>query len=316
MQAPAPPGEPGTPGRQVGAATFRYSSEPLETFKSDHQEVQLLAAGDGTEVIRHILHPKARWALRPAEGWDALEWFMVLSGTLRWFRPEGDVVMGPGEYVSACPVTEELLFQAETEVVLLYVTSQPVFHHYSREVQEMMALAVAVEQKDGYTADHCRRIMSRSMQVGRRLGLSPPRLFALHFAAFFHDVGKTVIPDSILKKPGPLTGEEWDVIRRHPVVGREMVERTYLREAGPIIDQHHERMDGSGYPYGLKGEAILAEAQIIAVVDSFDAMTSDRVYRKAKSVEAAVHELQQQAGKLYREDVVQAFLECLAEERQ
>ncbi|MEW6046592.1 MAG: HD-GYP domain-containing protein [Bacillota bacterium] len=294
---------------------LRRSGTPIESVRADGLDIELLSTGDGTEVIRHVLRPGARWALRPAEGWDALEWFMVLSGTLRWLRPDGDILLHAGDHVAARPVTEDCLFQAEGEVVLLYVTSQPVFHRYSRETREMMELAVAVEEKDGYTADHCRRIMTRSMQVGRSLGLSAQRLFALHFAAFHHDLGKVAIPDSILGKPGPLTEDEWVVIRRHPIVGREMIERTHMQEAGPIIEQHHERLDGSGYPYGLKGDAILVEAQIVAVADSYDAMTSDRVYRRAKTAEEAAGELKEKAGVLYRDDVVQAFLQCLADER-
>ncbi|MEW6047585.1 MAG: HD-GYP domain-containing protein [Bacillota bacterium] len=301
-------------GLSTGPLRFSRRGEAIETVRLDRMALHLLAAGEGVEVIRHVMEPKARWALRPAEGWHALECFVVESGKLRWFRPDGDVLLGPGDCVAAHPVTEECLFRAETELSLLYITSEPVFAQYSQESRQMMELAVTVEQKDGYTAGHCRRIMTRSMAVGRRLGLPPGRLWALHYGAFLHDLGKVSIPDDVLRKPGPLTLDEWQIIYRHPLVGSDMVERTVLRQAAPIIAQHHERLDGSGYPNALRGDAILLEAQIVAVVDAYDAMTSDRPYRKAKPADAAMQELCALSGTHYRPDVVQAFLATLAEE--
>lgn len=273
--------------------------------------VRLLASHDGTEVIEHIMSPGTRWALSPAEGWEALEYFRVLEGWLHWDRPGGVVVLGPNSDFTACPVAEEYLFRAESRVRLLYVSSRPVFHTFSAELQEMMHLAVAVETKDGYTADHCRRITDLSMALGRKLGLSPGRLLVLNYGAFLHDIGKVGVPDHILGKPGALSEAEWQIMKRHTVIGRDMVAKTFMHEAAPIIEQHHERLDGSGYPHGLSGDEILLEAQIVAVVDSYDAITSDRVYRPARSPAEGWAELQRGAGRLYRPDVVQAFGELL-----
>lgn len=272
-------------------------------------EVQLLASSNGMEVVRHVLEPRARWGLVPDPQGSALECVVVESGTLRWFRPGGDRMLGPGDCLVGNPVSETCLFRAETRVSLLYATSRPVFESYVQESARIMELAVQVEQKDGYTADHCRRIMTYSMDVGRRLGLGADRLWALHYGAFLHDIGKVTLPDTILNKPGPLSPAEWELVRRHPEAGREMVESTSLRAAGPIIEQHHERYDGSGYPRGLRGDQILIEAHIVAVVDSFDAMTTDRPYRRAKPAEQALQELRRESGIRYHPDVVRAFVQ-------
>lgn len=290
-------------------------STALEVVKRNKMELRLLAQGDGTEVVEQIMEPGARWALFPQDGWEALEYFQVLDGRLRWYRQDGDVILGPGSGLSVCPVVEEHIFEADTPVRLLYVSSRPVFHYYSTELQEMMRLAVAVETKDHYTADHCERITSLSMAVGRELNLPPARLVLLNFGAYLHDVGKVGVPESVLGKPGPLSEAEWEIMRRHTIYGREMVERTFMKDAGVIIEQHHERLDGSGYPYGLKGDEILLEAQIVAVVDSYDAMTTDRIYRQARSHDEAIAQLQEGIGTLYRRDVVETFIKVLSERR-
>lgn len=268
----------------------------------------LVAAGDGTEVIRQTLGAGSRWALSPAEGWHALEHFTVLSGSLHWHRSDGVIVLGPGDSVSAVPVTEDCIFVAETDTEMLYVSSQPVFHHYSQEAQRMMDLAVQVEIKDGNTADHCRRIVDLSMKVGQALALSPSDTVALNYGAFLHDIGKVRVPDHILGKAGPLTDDEWQVMRCHPTWGGEMLEGTSLSMAAPIVKQHHERWDGSGYPRGLQGDEISLGAAIVAVVDSFDAMTADRVYRKGRPTAEAVAEIERHRGTLYNPLVVDAFL--------
>jgi HD-GYP domain-containing protein (c-di-GMP phosphodiesterase class II) len=273
-------------------------------------DLSLLASGDGTEVIHHRLTAGARWALGPEEGWNALEFFFVLSGKLIWKLPEGDRLLEAGDSISASPVQKYSIFVAETDTEFLYVTSSPVFHHYSQAIREMMDLAVSVEQKDGYTADHCQRIMKLSMMLGEAMNLTATQLYELNFGAFFHDVGKVKVPESILGKPSSLTNEEWAIMKQHTLYGRQMLEETelpYLQVAASIVEQHHERYDGSGYPHGLRGEQICTGAAIIAVVDSYDAMTTDRVYRKGCSKEEALVEIERGNGTLYRSDVVDAF---------
>lgn len=287
---------------------MRGAGEPLQVVRLAGMELRLLAAGDGTEIIEQVLRPGVRWALCPQSGWTALEYFRVLDGELSQQAPDGDVTLGPGDSFSACPVDQEYLFRAESQVRLLYVTSAPVFHQYCADLRELVRLAGLVEARDHGGKEHCERVTARCMAVGRRLGLPPARLLALNYGAWLHDVGLVAVPEQILKKPGSLTRAEWAVMKRHPTTGKEMVAKTFLREAAEIIEQHHERLDGTGYPHGLRGDQIRLEAQVVAVIDSYDAMTTDRAFRPAIGHAAAVAALQRGAGAHYRPEVVQSFL--------
>jgi len=197
-------------------------------------------------------------------------------------------------------------------VTLLYMSSQPVFHELSDEIQGLVALAKEVERKDRHTQEHCERMESLSMLVGERMKLPPERLELLIYAALLHDIGKIGIPNYILKKSGPLTGEEWQEIKKHPSAGRAIIEKTFLKDAGPIIEQHHERYDGTGYPLGLKGDEILVEARIIAVVDAFDAMGSDRPYRKALTNDQVIAELRRCSGTQFDPEVVEVLIDVIS----
>lgn len=275
-------------------------------------ELTLLGSGDGTEIIHHLLYAGARWAMVPAEDWTALEHLTVLSGSLLMSSAsEGEVLLEAGDSVSVCPVKEHTIFTAKTDVAFLYVTSQPQFHFYSNTVKDMMDLAIQVERKDGYTAGHCNRIKELSMVLGKSMGLNEDQLYILNLAAFLHDIGKVKVPDEILQKPAKLTSEEYDLVKRHTVWGREILEETGFEDlvkAGAIVEQHHERFDGKGYPSGLQGDEIRLEAAIISVADAFDAIISDRVYRKGMSMDEAFGELQRNKGTMFHPDVVDAFL--------
>jgi HD-GYP domain-containing protein (c-di-GMP phosphodiesterase class II) len=176
------------------------------------------------------------------------------------------------------------------------------------------ALAAALEAKDDYTADHARSIADLAVDVGRRLGLRDGALRDLRYGAIFHDIGKIAIPDAILNKPGPLTDEEFEVVKRHPEVGEQILAPIpFLREARRIVRHDHERWDGGGYPDGLRGEEIPIGARIVLVVDAWHAMVSDRPYRAGLAPEEAREELLRHAGTQFDPKVVAALLECLDE---
>ncbi len=283
----------------------------IEKVYLKNMELSLLASGDGTEVILHKLNKGARWAMGPAEDWTALEHLTILSGTLNYNSPSEEIILRAGDSVNACPVTEHSIFVAETEVEFIYVTSQPQFHFYSNSLKEMLDLAVLVEKKDGYTAEHCDRIKELSMSVGTVIGLSQDELYILNLAAFLHDIGKIKVPDEILNKPNKLTDEEYEIMKKHTTWGKETLAATQLVDlikAGDIIEQHHERFDGKGYPNNLTGEEIHIEAAIITVVDAFDAMTSDRVYRKGMDIDSALEEITRNRGTMFNPKIVDAFL--------
>ena len=171
-------------------------------------------------------------------------------------------------------------------------------------------LAQAVGLRDTYTGEHSQRVTSFALLLGRQLQLSAEDLEVLRFATPLHDLGKIGIHDSILRKPGPLTPEEFDVMKTHATGGAEIVEKVPdLHQAVPIVRSHHERWDGCGYPDGLAGEDIPRLARIVAVADAFDALVFDTPYRRGQSVEIAFAEIEKQRGRQFDPDVVTALVQ-------
>jgi putative nucleotidyltransferase with HDIG domain len=296
---------------ESGGLILRRAETSLETVKLRGLELQLIGSGDGTEVIHHRLSAGSLWGLYPAEGWNALEFVYILSGSLSWHSPKGEHIMRPGDSISAQPVTKESLFVAKSDCEFLYVSSEPVFHHYSQNTKELMRLAVEIEEKDGNTSDHCQKILTLSTLMGEKMDLSPTEMFHLNYGAFLHDIGKVKVPDRILGKPGKLTDDEYQIMKKHSYYGRQMLHDTglpNLQKAGVIVERHHERFDGSGYPHALKGGEIDICSAIVAVVDTYDAITSDRVYRKGRTKEEALNELEHWRAN-YHPEVLAAFFQ-------
>ena len=167
------------------------------------------------------------------------------------------------------------------------------------------ALSLAIEAKDHTTHDHLKRVQTYAVQIGEDLGLAREVLDALRAASLLHDIGKLAVPEQILSKPGRLTAEEFEKMKIHPIVGAEILSRVqFPYPVVPIVRSHHERWDGKGYPDGLRGEDIPIGARILAVVDCFDALTSERPYRRARSVEETIIHIRQESGKTYDPRVV------------
>jgi putative nucleotidyltransferase with HDIG domain len=175
-----------------------------------------------------------------------------------------------------------------------------------RSTAAMESLSATVDARDAYTAGHSRRVQQLALAIGRELGLSQAELDLLGHAALFHDIGKLAIPDAILLKPASLTTEEWELMQRHADEGARIIDRLgFLNDAVPAIRHHHERIDGAGYPDGLKGEEIPLGARIIHVADALDSMLTTRIYRAARPASEALDELRRAAG-------TQFCLRCVA----
>ena len=174
----------------------------------------------------------------------------------------------------------------------------------------VVAMSNAVDARDSYTAGHSARVSKISLILGKELGLSEIDLKNLEFATLFHDLGKIGISDNILNKSGKLSDEEYDIIKKHPSIGVSILKDIdFLADALPLIRHHHERFGGGGYPSGLKGEDIPLGARIIAVADTYDAMTSDRPYRLGLDHESAINEIIKNKGSQFDDRVVDAFME-------
>ena len=172
----------------------------------------------------------------------------------------------------------------------------------------LKALTAALETRDSETHGHSERVVTYSLRLGREYGLNSEEMKSLEFGSLLHDIGKIGVPDSILRKPAKLTEEEWVRMREHPFHGQQILRGIeFLQGASRVVAQHHEKWDGTGYPLGLRGEEIDICARIFAVADAFDAITSDRVYRRGKPYEAAAQELDDWAGRQFDPKVVEAF---------
>lgn len=176
-------------------------------------------------------------------------------------------------------------------------------------VEFVQSLASALDARDPYTAGHSQRVSDGACAIASALRFSAPRLEEIRIAALLHDIGKIGIADSVLQKPGKLTNEEFRLIQQHPGIGRRILEGVHGFHAYlPVVELHHENWDGTGYPHGLRGEDVPLCARIVHVVDAYDAMTSDRPYRRGMSHEQAVAILEKFAGTQFDAEIVRIFI--------
>lgn len=179
-------------------------------------------------------------------------------------------------------------------------------------IATISALANAIETRDRYTRGHTERVHKAAVAIATEMGWNEERMKALRMGGLLHDIGKIGVPDAILNKPGPLTPQEFEIMKSHPILGAKIVEAIpFLRPALPYILYHHERYDGKGYPHGLAGDEIPIEGRILAVVDTVDAITSDRPYRRGKNIEIAVEELKAHAGTQFDPEIVAICVKIL-----
>ena len=181
-------------------------------------------------------------------------------------------------------------------------------------VATMTSLAQVVEAKDSTTRGHLDRTQRYGLALAERVDPQLVERPEVAYGFFLHDIGKVGIPESVLCKPGPLTDDEWDIMRTHPGIGAQIVEPIrFLEGAVEIVRTHHERWDGRGYPVGLRGEQIPLAARVFAIADCFDAMTSDRPYRAAMSFGEAFEEIRLGSGTQFDPDIVEVFLDLASE---
>ncbi|MFM8322804.1 MAG: HD domain-containing phosphohydrolase [Chloroflexota bacterium] len=211
--------------------------------------------------------------------------------------------------------------RAESQLKNLYAQNQALLAQTQQAHQDLMLAydetiagwSHALDLRDKETEGHSERVTELTLQLACRLGVGEQQLTPMRRGALLHDIGKLGVPDHILLKPGPLTSSEWELMRKHPVFAYEMLSPiAYLKPALAIPYCHHEHWDGNGYPRGLRGPQIPLEARIFSVVDVWDALTSDRPYRKAWTREQALDEIKAQSDRMFEPAIVSAFLEVAA----
>ncbi len=232
----------------------------------------------------------------------------------------GLVVLGERRHWERSSFTPEKSSLAMALVQHAGIAIENAQHYWSLQrahLETIIGLGEALETRDTYTRGHSERAVEYARVLAKELGLTPEQEDRLRYATILHDIGKIGIPDGILNKPGNLTDEEYTLMKTHPVKGANIVSKIrFLERVAPSIRHHHEHWDGTGYPDGLAGEDIPIESRIVAVLDAYDAMMSDRVYRKAPGREYAVDELCRRSGKQFDSKVVTAFLKVLGVEKE
>lgn len=287
-----------------------------------YEGYNVLTAGDGQEALDQMstISPDMIISDIAMPGMDGYSFFQNVRARNDWLaipfvfltaRGERDDIL-TGKNLGA----EDYLVKPLTrDELLTAVRSRLARSHELRMVQLQQAyeasltvLANAIDLRDPYTRGHIERVTDYSLALASQLGWHGRKLEQLRFGAILHDIGKIFIHEAQLFTNKPLTEEDWYEIRLHPIAGAEMIKDVhFLAPAVPIVRHHHERWDGGGYPDGLTGREIPPSARIVAVADSFDAMTIDRPYRKARSPQDAYQELVSKSGTQFDPEVVEAF---------
>ena len=203
--------------------------------------------------------------------------------------------------------------------VAFVIQNADLFQNLQRAyIDTLSALTSAIDAKDSYTRGHSERVTELSIKLATEVGIAPEEIEKIKLGGLLHDIGKIGIPEGILNKPGRLNDEEFEIIKSHPDLGLHILGKVEFLEAiVPIIRHHHERYDGKGYPSGLKGEEIPLLARIVSVVDTYDAMTTDRPYRKAMTLEEALKEIERCSGSQFDPEIAAHFIRMtMRESRQ
>lgn len=307
--------------RNVPGAIFTY------VLNEDGTD-QIEFANEGCEVIYEVsaeeLHndPTALWSMVHPEDVDAMrdsvmdsasrlidwqhEWRITPnSGTTKWLRGRGTPIKRKDGSIAWMTIVIDQSDIKNSEQAISQALQKTIF-----------VLAAALEKRDPYTAGHEERVTEIAKLIAREMHLDKSTIQGVEFAAMVHDVGKIVVPAEILSKPGKLSDAEFELIKAHPDVGADLLKDIQFDwPIAEIIRQHHERIDGSGYPKGLKGDQILLEARIIAVADVLEAMASHRPYRSSLGLEKAAEEIKQGAGIRYDARVAEACLKLVSQSR-
>lgn len=257
--------------------------------------LQLLCKCPEFEFMEQFIARDAVIWLVPAEDPDTVEFFFVHSGKIRLDLDEGSKTLCAGEYFFVKNLKHEVILKSYQDSTILYLSNRPMFEESKSFDSYLNELLDDINQKDNYTHQHSHNVMRYSLMMFERMYPNYSMQEALYsdlaIASLFHDAGKCNVPDEVLKKNGKLDAEEMQYIFRHPLDSARMLRQYYGDRVAEIAGNHHERLDGSGYPCGLKSHQISPEAKILAVADAFDAMTTNRGYNRVKSPLEAAEEL-------------------------
>lgn len=272
---------------------FNRRTATGEIAAENEPSAELLAKQGDLEVILYRINGESVVWLFPATDPNAIEYFFVHAGGVDLAMDDGLVSLGAGESFSVSGLTTDVPVKMHGDTEILYVTNCPAFEQVQDVDVSLKELLTRINEKDHYTSRHSKAVLQYSLAIYDAMQDRGPDISRedLAFAALFHDVGKCFVPVEILQKPDKLEQAELRFILRHPVDSGRMLLPKFGEQIAEIARNHHERLDGTGYPRGLRAEDISLSSQIVAVADAFDAMTSNRGYNIVKTFLEAAEEL-------------------------
>jgi HD-GYP domain-containing protein (c-di-GMP phosphodiesterase class II) len=269
----------------------------------DDTVLSLLAEYDNIEIMLQTIKKDAVIWISPSDDLDMMEFFYIIEGNLVLKSEHETIKLGKNDCFYVTGLKDDVLLKSDSHVKVLYVTSRPIFDNLENFNCDLTELLDKIDEKDQNTKRHSKKVMDISVKISEKLNFVDTTINDIAVASLFHDVGKCFVPDEILKKAGKLDADEWRYIIKHPHNSKRLLENKFGIEIAKIAQMHHERLDGSGYPYGLRGNQIPMGARIIAISDSFDAMTASRGYNVTKTYIEAVQELESKK-EWYDKDIV------------
>lgn len=279
---------------------------------SGGNQTHLLHSDPGFEATIDIV-PKGTVGCLYSPPTVNFEFNYILKGKLELFGAKEKALLESGDTFTYYALQRNYMFRALEDTEMLCIKKEPDYPEQEDFVNHLNEVLSQLQEADGDTLEHCERVKSLSMGIAYYLRYDPSKLLTLFYAAKFHDVGKAKIPIDILLKPGKLTDEEYAVMKEHSRYTYEMIREYHGEEIALIAFEHHEKLDGTGYPRGLRDDQISMPARIICVADAYDAMTVTRPYRKGLSREEAIRELRRCEGTQFDGRVVDALERYLEE---
>lgn len=301
----------------MSGMTIIKNDKYIEQVVSDNKNnvSELLYSQDGFEVIRYKMPKGTHGIFDAMDTIDETEIYYVLSGQILISPFNGpEEIIGPGDTMIISKSHHNYPFKVFQDSIFMCNSSGQIYDKKKYIIEKLNSLMTSLQEKDGHTKEHCIRVQRLSMKIAKELKIDDSCLVNLFQAARFHDIGKIMISTEILLKPHQLTATEKKIMETHPLESYKLVVEAFGEEIGQMVLQHHEMLDGSGYPYGLKGDKIKLGAKIITVSDVYDALVTQRPYCKALSPQQAVDILLKESGTHFDSDCINALISCLKHE--
>ena len=267
---------------------------------------KLLYSEEKFEAFAEIM-PKGTVGVMFTVTGERLEFYYMLSGKLEIMDHDETVIVEQGDTYSHHELTRNYMFRVLENAEILGISTNPCYEEYQEDIEHLVEILNEIQAVDGDTLEHCNRVKTITLDIAYFMKYDSSKLLDLYYAAKFHDVGKIKIPVEILLKPGRLDDEEYAIMKKHSQYTYELIREYYGEDVASIAYEHHEMLNGTGYPRGLKGDQIGLAARIICVADAYDAMTVTRPYRKGMSKIAALKELRRCEGTQFDAFVVDAL---------